>query len=446
MVYNYYMKITRLFWFVLLLLISTPCLLRAQVTVVRVSGSQVYLDTSSLGRTVQKGEIFKVILSSETLTNPKTGKDLGLVYTYSPEGKITEVQPLYAVGTLPDTAAVSVGQEAVLDDLPVTQTPATAVAAQTQTTPVSSRKKITYEPVEQTIVALTEAPVLQPGAENIVTLSDKGEVTVWTRNGQALEKQISYTLPGSNAPLSVSAAPVSGGETAEVFVSYYDTREERITTQILQVQNGAFTAVQTIPYYVHETGCTPAKTVWAQRPFVTGIYPGNAHAVVYEKGKFAASGDRRSTQRNWLNAVNWAEAEKPGQNEFFYVSSGGKITALLSGGKRAESKALFASSPNRVKYKQEILKFYPPFQIFGSGAQASVAGVENTTKYGILSGTFGQYQSGKIHYMNLQKGRLQITDSVELDGVVYDTACNNRALLTAEVLPDGSSSVVEIFN
>ena len=54
--------------------------LQAQVMVVRVDGNKVYLDTSVLNRNVQKGDLFKVILSSEKLTNPKTGKDLGLVY------------------------------------------------------------------------------------------------------------------------------------------------------------------------------------------------------------------------------------------------------------------------------------------------------------------------------------------------------------------------------
>ena len=70
--------------------------------------------------------------------------------------------------------------------------------------------------------------------------------------------------------------------------------------------------------------------------------------------------------------------------------------------------------------------------------------VENTAKMGLLSDTFGQYQSGKIHFLTFEKGRLNITDTVELDGFVYDTACTNTTVLTAEVLPDGNSSVVEI--
>ena len=91
-----------------------PAFLQAQVMVVRVDGNKVYLDTSVLNRNVQKGDLFKVILSAEKLTNPKTGKDLGLVYNYSQEGKIVEVQPLYAIGEVAADKRISVGQEVVL--------------------------------------------------------------------------------------------------------------------------------------------------------------------------------------------------------------------------------------------------------------------------------------------------------------------------------------------
>ena len=92
MVYIYYMKnnILRLAIFVSFVFFSA--FLNAKtVTVVRVTDNKIYLDTSSLSRPVQKDDLFKVILSAEKLVNPKTGKDLGDVYTYSPAGKIVEV-------------------------------------------------------------------------------------------------------------------------------------------------------------------------------------------------------------------------------------------------------------------------------------------------------------------------------------------------------------------
>lgn len=70
--------------------------------------------------------------------------------------------------------------------------------------------------------------------------------------------------------------------------------------------------------------------------------------------------------------------------------------------------------------------------------------VENTAKLGVLSDTFGQYQNGKLHFLTFDKGRLNVQESLDFDGVIYDTACTDTALLAAEVLPSGSN-VVEIL-
>ena len=94
MLYNYYMKKWLYGLFALLLVIPAA----AQLSVVRVDGSKIYLDTSEEKTAPVKGSTFKVILSSETLTNPQTGKNLGQIYHYSDIGTITEIQPLYVIG------------------------------------------------------------------------------------------------------------------------------------------------------------------------------------------------------------------------------------------------------------------------------------------------------------------------------------------------------------
>ena len=98
MLYNYYMK-KSITWLSAAVCVISFCVSAvAQMTVVRVDGSKIYLDTSEEKTAPAVGSTFKVIVSSTPLTNPKTGKNLGDVYTYSSVGKITEVQPLYAVG------------------------------------------------------------------------------------------------------------------------------------------------------------------------------------------------------------------------------------------------------------------------------------------------------------------------------------------------------------
>lgn len=443
MVYIYYMKIKN-FLFVFLFL--CPAFVQAQVTVVRCEKNTVYLDISSSPNAVQKGDPFKVVLSTEKLTNPKTGKDLGLVYHYSPAGTITEVQPLYAVGKLPDGVSVSVGQDAVIESAsPAPVSPALQEPEKTKTAG-THRRVVTFAPVEQEIISLSAADITRPGAENIVTLSAKGTVSVWKRNGENLELETTYQLPKGKKPVSLSAGAVRGKDTAEIFVVLYDASTERLSTQVLAYEKGAWISLASIPYFVKELGCTPEKTVWMQKPFVLGSRPGNAHNLIYAKDRFQAGEQTLPTQRNWLSGTALAEVEKAGQKNFLYTAVNGKIKMQLLNGKNAESKNLFASSPNRVQYKQELLKFYPSLQTVHSQNKTEVAAVENTTKYGLLSSAFGMYQSGKIHFLSYEKGRLNVTDTVELDGFVYDTACTAQTVLTAEVLPDGQSSVVEIFN
>ena len=415
--------------------------LQAQVMVVRVDGNKVYLDTSSLNRNVQKGDLFKVILSSEKLTNPKTGKDLGLLYNYSQEGKIVEVQPLYAIGETEADKRIAVGQEVVLTATAPTQQ--VLPAATQEAAKTSTRRKTVYEPVEQEVIGVTEANVT--GENNFITLSDKGQVTVWTRGEKgSLKEELSFALPASKRALAISAAPVKDNK-AQIFVSYFDENRQTISTAVLENQDGALKEIATLAYFAKELGCGQSKQIWLQKPFVSGIYPGNARLLAYTDGKFAPTKETINTYRNWLTGINRYAVESGSAQNTVYTSSNGRLRLVLSNGKRAESKDLFAGAPNRVKYKQEILKFYPSVQVFGPEGNAAFAAVENVSKLGILSDTFGQYQNGKIHFLTFEKGRLSVTDTVDLDGVVYDTACTDSAVLAAEVLPDGNSSVVEIF-
>ena len=444
MVYIYYMKITHL---LLALLVTLPLIAQAQVTVVRIQNHQIYLDTSTLKTPVNRGDSFKVILSSEKLTNPKTGKDLGLVYNYSPVGVITEVQPLYAIGKLPSEAGVEIGQEALFVQAaqPKPQVAATPQTATPEQPKAALHKKISYQPVEQEIVSLSSADITAPGAENIITLSTKGRISVWNRNKEELKEALSYQLPSGRTPLALSAVPLRGKGTAEIFATVYDDRLARVSTVVLSYENGQWATLDTLPYFVKEIGCGSEKTLWMQKAFVSSTRPGNAHNVVYQNGKFVAGTQELATQHTWLMGDNRFPFAENNSLQLIYTTSAGRIKLELPRGKTTEYKDFSVGSPNRVKYKQEIVKFYPSLQVVESQGKPLVAAAENTTKYGLLSSAFGQYESGKIHFLSFEKGRLTLQDTVALDGFVYDTACSSGAVLTAEVLPDGQSSVVEFL-
>ena len=92
MLYSYYMKINILAAFLLFTTALLPLQAQnAQAVVVKQDGDKIYLDISSLSSPLKKGDSFKIITASEPLINPQTGKNLGDIYQYSPEGTITEV-------------------------------------------------------------------------------------------------------------------------------------------------------------------------------------------------------------------------------------------------------------------------------------------------------------------------------------------------------------------
>lgn len=418
-----------------------PWSAQAEITVVRVEGKKVFLDTSEEKTALKKGDTFKVILSSEKLVNPKTGKNLGAVYKYSEVGTVSEVQPLYVIGELKNTEGVSVGKTAVLEEVK----PVAIQTAAPETTPKSTRPVTTYQPIEQTVISLTEADVTAPGAKNIITLSDKQQVTVFSRAGKdTLQEALSFALPEGKKGIAVSAAPVKAG-LAQIFVAVYQPERGQIFTLVLENKNGKLEQAATLPYFVKELGCTNTKKIWGQRPFIIEDKPGNAQEVVFEKNKFAASGTSFHTRRNWLEGLNYYPVEKAGADNLIFTATNGTLRVQLHNGKYAESKDLFGATPLRMTYKQSILKFFPSIQVFGEPGEVSVVAVQNGTKLGLLSETFGQYQNGKIHFLQYQKGRLQITDTVELGGVLYDTACTENTILTAEALANGTSTVVEIL-
>ena len=440
MVYNYYMKNFYFRALAVFLFSLFSLSLSAQITVVRVEGNKIFMDISSATTRVQEGDLFKVILSSETLTNPKTGKELGLVHSYSSEGKITKVESLFAVGELPKKETVSIGQEVILA---ATET-ATPAEKEPAAPAKSTHASVRYNPVNQTIISLTEGNFPQH-PNTLVTLSEKGEITLWERGkNNVLNPLLSYDLPATKKGITVSAKDIKNSGSDQLFVPVYDQARQSISTLVFEMQGNTLAQIASMPNFVKELGCGSEKTLWAQRPFVTSSRPGNAKNVVYKKNKFTSGDQSFVTQHNWLLGLNIYPIQSETAKNLIYTSSNGKLRMVLENDKRTESAGNFGSTPNRIQYKQEIVRFFPSLQVYGPHGNAQIAAVENTAKIGLLSNTFGQYQDGKIHFLTFEQGRLKTAEVLDLDGVVYDTSCTDESLLTAAVLADGTSSIVEI--
>mgnify|MGYP000083856486 FL=1 len=286
MLYSYYMKIKQTTLLFILCASAAP-LWAQNATLVKQQGPVLYMDISALKKPVAKGDTFKIITGKETLINPKTGKNLGDIFTYSNPGTVTEVQKLYAVGNLNNAPQFAVGAEAVFESAapqvaPVQPAPAQPAAPAKK--PVSDKAQKIYEPVEQTVISLSAGNVSAPG--QFITLSQKGVVTVWNPSGDRLAAALQWQLPKTFTPITLSAVDVKETGSAQIFVTYYQAAREQISTAVLENQNNTLVQTHTLPWFVKELGCLPDKELWAQKPFVMGARPGSAREVDYKHGKF----------------------------------------------------------------------------------------------------------------------------------------------------------------
>ncbi|MBR3631589.1 MAG: hypothetical protein IKN49_00755 [Elusimicrobiaceae bacterium] len=431
----------------LCILFLVPCV-TAQVTIVKQEGNKIYLDTSEYNRKVSVGDTFKIILSQEKLTNPKTGKDLGLINHYSEEGKIVEVQALYAVGQI-SVAGQYAGKEAVLENhmpapvsvKPTTTADAPVAAAVSQ----STRKATSYQVIEREVISAVKADLLPFPDEEIAVLDKKGNLALYSVSGEMLQEQSSYTLPVGHKPLSLSAVDVMNTGYAQLFVAVYQEQEQKISTWVFDVQNKEFVRQTALPYFVKELGCAEQKEIYAQKPFISSAKPGEAHKLAYEKGRFSLAKDSFATRGNWLTGINEYEIQNEETENFVYTAYNGVLRMRLNNGKYIDSPDQFATAPNRIKYTQKIIPFYPSIQVYGPKGHATLAAIENTSKLGILSEQFGQYNGGKLHFLSYQNGRLAIDETVELSGFAYDTNCTARGILIPQVLSSGQTILTEIY-
>lgn len=453
MLYHYYMKINFKLLLSAFLMVSLIPGALAQVTVVKLDGQKIYLDTTELNRNVAVGDSFKIITGQEKLTNPKTGKDLGLLYHYSPEGKIIEVQPMYAVGELPQKGDYSVGQQAVIES-PLqaasvsvinTETTTKTENAAPQKTLVANRKIKTYPVIAREVISAVKADLNALPGQEIAVADAKGNLVLYTEQNNTLTQVAEYKLSGGKQFLSLSAKDVMGTGLAQLFAAVYSSKDQRISTLVFEATDNEFKEISSIPYFAKELGCGHNKKIYVQKPFTSGAKAGDVRELDYKKGRFSAGKKVTSSRGNWLTGLNYFPLENNKENNLVYTASNGRLRLRLDNGKYADSPALFATAPNRVKYKQEIISFYPSVQAYNSNGRAVLAAVENETEFGILSESFGSYKSGKIHFLTYENGVLDVRETVDLNGFLYDTNCTDLGILAPQIVSGGQTVLTEIY-
>lgn len=404
-------------------------------TVVRVDNKKVFLDISSFSQKIKVGDSFKVIVSKEELINPKTKKNLGEIFNYSEEGKIIEVQPLYAIGELPTKdVSVKIGQDAVVEiQGEVAQEAKEVVTKEEKNTP--KHKFEIYPAIKQKIISVAEG-VFEDEGNKIITLSSDGKITIWNDDKNNFKEVISTKLPKGKTPVTISVANIRKNTGADIFVTGFDSSKSQFVTYIYEVANGKLEQIERIPYFVKTLDC--GQSLWGQK--INNNMAGNASEIVYKDGKFSLSKNQITTHKNWLTGINFSSKK----DISIYALSNGDVQRVEKDGIISSLKDISVVAPNRVKYKQDIFKIYPSLQVVNTNGTISAIVATNTPKIGVLSNTFGQYKNGSIQFVSLDEETL-VSDIIELEGVVWDLSCSPDNILATQIFQNDSSKIVKIF-
>lgn len=397
--------------------------------VVKQDGLKVYLDTSDFPTKPKDGAAFVINLKGADIINPQTGKNLGKEITRQIYGKITWVDYDYSLGLLEEQAEV-LGLEADIaipaqepsrghDAYPV-QAPGPEWDA--KPTPIWQSGNITGETKAAAAGNITGA-----GQELILAFQDN-TINIFTLEDNSLKEVLTYKLSPLRRIISLDAADIKGTGKAQLFAVIFDTSSERFSTFVFEYQNNKLEQTATINGIVK--GIAPfngPRVLYMQdvSPSAGKFKTTNPAKLIYKNNTFA-KGEKISAPRfESVFGFNKADFIGIGKENIIYSAANRRLRVQYDKkGNYTESPADidFATTPIRVKYKNDVLRFPLSIALFrdSSNNNIIIVGVENKAKLGMLADKFGSYQSARLHFLKWTGDTIVKQAAADLGGVVYD--------------------------
>ena len=385
--------------------------------IVKQEGPKVYLDISELTDRPKANDTFTVTFWGGELKNPKTGKVLGKTIERRLNGKITTVEELFAVGNIADF-----NKQDKLEGLEANITTSLQLEQNVQ--------QNNLNPIWQSAaldgktLAFTAGNIIGNGESNLVLANEDNNVIVYNLQDNKLNKISEFKFNPMYKIISLDNGDLNGNNKAEIFISYFDTIKEHFNTAV---------------YEFNDT--------WAERAtirgFVKGIAPYNKERIlytqninntsgkmkfltpavlVYKDGKYQAGEQLKAYKFNSIYGFNSAKFEDD-KEQVIYTQPSGKLRLQFEKNSsyiNSPADLNFASTPNRIKFNNEIIKFYSSLALYEADGGVIVAGLENKAKLGLLSSTFGSYQSGKLVLLKWDGSSLQKYNEAPLGGYTVD--------------------------
>lgn len=413
----------KIFTLVAVLLFSVVLFAQNDALVVKQEGLKVYLDITELAFKVSKGDVFTITRWGAEIKNPKTGKVLGKDIDSRAKGKIESVEQNYAIGQLEiPFEAKNLSAVFEKEDL---SSPTQAVAANKQE---SENLKYFWqsEIIEGQIRASAAGDLNGDGLNDLILAFEDNTIKVYSFKEDVLKEELSVKVNPLRHIISLDAADLKGEGRAQLFVSVFDTNSERFNTLVYEGgenilhQNGIINGIV--------KGIAPFNQ--ERRLYIQGItiLGGKTKTsipslLVYQNNAFKKGEKIKYTKFDNIFGFNFAPFKKE-KETLIYTAFNSRLRVQYDRKNsfvESPSDIDFGSTPNRVKFNKEVLRVYSSLGLYRSlENEILIAGIENQTKYGILSETFGSYESAILYVLKWNKGNFEKYLSAKIPGVVSD--------------------------
>jgi|GEM_PF-2581167 hypothetical protein len=413
----------KFFTLLAVLLFSVVLFAQNSALVVKQEGLKVYLDTTELSSSIKSGDSFTVTRWGEEIKNPQTGKVLGRDIEARAKGTVQNVEQFYAIGQLEN---------------PFDAQNLYAVFDKEETSSVSPRetsansKEETLKPlwqseiIEGKIRASASGDLNGDGLSDLILAFDDNTVKIYSLKEDVLKEELTLSVNPLRRIISMDAADVKGVGSAQLFISVFDTNSQRFNTLVYEGgdkslhQNGIISGIvkgispfnQKRRLYVQEVNSLSGKT----RQLTPGV-------LVYEDNAYKKGEKVKYPEFDNIFGFNFAPFKK-GKENLIYTAFNSRLRVQYDKKKsfvESPKDIDFGSTPTRVKVNRDVKRIYSSLGIYQSAQEdILIAGIENQTKYGILSETFGSYESAILYILKWNKGNFEKYLSATIPGVVSD--------------------------